>query len=110
MRTVYNVETGETTIDESYVLDPAELPRRPKVQSVTARQARLWLLSKGLNDMHIRAALSSLPKEESERALVEWEYSTQIYRGDERVTNILRMVLRLSDDEIDKAFEEAAKL
>lgn len=48
--------------------------------ALTARQARLWLLSVGLDDDAVRAQIARISDEKQRAAaLIEWEYSVEIH-------------------------------
>lgn len=82
---------------------PAPLP------DITARQLRLWLLSRGHSLSEVDDAVDGLPIGIREPARVEWEYST-IYQRTHALIGMIGPVLGFSDDEIDAGFVEAAAL
>ena len=111
MRKIINVETGEVTEDPDFVPEPPNPIPPPPVTSVTARQARLWLLRAGVTDAAVRAAIeSTLPPDKAAEALIEWEYATEFEKDHPLVKSLLGNILNLSEDGIQAAFEEAAKL
>lgn len=76
---------------------------------LTARQLRLWLLSRGITRVMVDAALHALPPEEIEAAEIEWEYS-QEYRRDHRLIVQIGAAFDLTPEDIDAAWPEAASL
>ena len=111
MRKIVNAITGEITEDPDFLPEPVEPIPPPPVTSVTARQARLWLLRAGVTDAIVRTAIeSTLPPNKAAEALIEWEYATSFDRDHPLVKAILGKLLKLSEDGIQAAFEEAAKL
>ena len=77
-------------------------PSIPK--TVTMRQARLQLLNLGLLD-DVETTISSF----SRAAQIEWEYSTEVLRGNDLVQQ-LQSLLPLSDLEMDLFFLAASRL
>ena len=89
------------TFDEALVFF-VNLPNTSKV-SITMRQARLYLLSKGLLDT-VNNILS-----ENEALKIEWEYATEILRYHYFMEGIGE-ALGLDSTGIDNMFIEAGKL
>jgi hypothetical protein len=92
---------------------PAELAAvvvPPPVLALTARQARLWLLSAGLDDAAIRAQIDAIPdSNQRAAALVEWEYSVTIHSNHPLVL-LIASGLGLSDVQLRAAFINGASL
>jgi len=77
--------------------------------SVTARQARLALLSRGLIDA-VAVALAAIPDPvQRTAAQIEWEYATVIERNSPLVTS-LAAGLGLTAADIDALFEAASRI
>lgn len=78
--------------------------------ALTARQARLWLLSVGLNDDAVRAKITGI-QDETQRAaaLIEWEYSVEIHVAHPLVQGI-GAALGLDAASLRAAFVAAAAL
>lgn len=70
--------------------------------SVTMRQARLALLSKGILD-----TVDSVLVDQSDK--ISWEYATEVYRNSPIVSK-LQTELNLTDEVLDTLFLEASKL
>jgi hypothetical protein len=82
----------------------------PVPQSISARQARLWLVRHGVSLAAVDAAIASLADEVAgECCRVEWEYGTEVHRGSEWLA-ALAPTLGLDDAALDAAFREAAGL
>ena len=111
MRKIVNAITGEITEDPDFVPEPVEPISFLPVTSITARQARLWLLRAGITDVTVRTTIeSTLPPDKAAEALIEWEYATEFEKDHPLVKMLLSKILRLSEDEIETAFKEASKL
>jgi hypothetical protein len=80
--------------------------RKPKV--VTARQARLALLHKGLL-ANVQSAIESLEEPLKSQAKIEWEYSIEIQRFSP-IVEAVGTALNLTSQEIDELFETAANI
>lgn len=100
------VAVGE---DGRPILRDAELPPAQPPAPLTARQLRLWLLSRGISGAMVDTAIAALPAEHRDVAEIEWEYATQYLREHPLIDQIgAAFGLRLSD--IDAAWIEAARL
>ncbi len=77
--------------------------------SVTAKQARLALLSKLPNLSTIDSIIEAMPEPSREIARISWEYETEVRRDSVLVVSIGHD-LNLTDDEIDDLFILAATL
>lgn len=79
-------------------------------QSLTSRQIRLWLLTKGITGNTVIEAIKLIPDEiAKETALVNWEYSTVFERSNPLI-DAVGSILGLTPEEIDSAFNEALTL
>jgi hypothetical protein len=88
------------------VPDEVSPEAEPVPETVTATQARLWLLRKhGLSSDDVRSAIESMPNQGE--ALIRWEYSPYIERSNPLVETI-GLMLGLGSDQLDDAFREAA--
>lgn len=94
--------------------DPATgkpVSQKASVQIPTAvnmRQARLALLAKGVLPQ-IDAALAALPSPQKEQAQIEWEFAATVQR-DSPLVQMLAAGLKLSGDDLDALFTQAATL
>lgn len=77
-------------------------------ESITARQARLVLHSKGLLNS-VEPSIESLPEPERTNAKIEWEYATTLHRNNPFIT-VLGNALGLTETEIDELFIEGNNL
>lgn len=77
---------------------------QPKVLSVTARQARLALLSAGL-----LSAVESAIAQEGGDVAIEWEYASTIERASPLVASIASS-LGLTETQLDELFAQASTL
>jgi hypothetical protein len=104
MRTVYDIATGETTIDPDFVPEPVAPPPPQVPASVWMRQARLALLAIGrLDDVEAAIAQSGAT------AQIEWEYAHEVRRDAALVVGI-GAALGLTEAEIDALFIAASDL
>ena len=71
--------------------------------SITMRQARLYLLSKGLLGM-VDSIVS-----QNEAWKIEWEYASEVQRTNQLIP-VLQESLALTDEQVDTMFIEASKL
>ena len=76
--------------------------------SVTMRQGRLALLAAG-KLAQVDAAIASLPEPQKSAALIEWNFSNELQRGNAFVAT-LGAALGLSDAQVDQLFIQAAQL
>ena len=76
--------------------------------SVTMRQGRLALLAAG-KLAQVDAAIASLPEPQKSAALIEWNVSNELQRGNAFVAT-LGAALGLSDAQVDQLFITAAAL
>ncbi len=78
--------------------------------TLTARQARLWLLRAGLDDGAVRMQIEAI-SDATQRAaaLIEWEYSVEIHLNHPLV-QIIGSSLGLSAETLRHAFETAKAL
>lgn len=87
---------------------PMVLPPAPP-PPLTARQLRLWLLSRGITRAMVEAKLADLPEPVREAAEIEWEYSTEYLRDHPLIVQI-GAAFGMSVEDIDAAWPEAAAL
>jgi hypothetical protein len=84
------------------------VPPEPPPATVSARQIRLWLLSRGVSMAAVDAAINALPDAaEREAVQVEWEYAPYVERT-HRLLIPLASALGLTEQQVDQAFVEAA--
>lgn len=82
----------------------------PVPQSITARQARLWLVRHGIALANVDAAINSIPDAVTRESVrVEWEYGTEVHRASAWLA-ALGPALGLDNAKLDAAFREAATL
>jgi len=82
----------------------------PVPDTVSARQARLWLVRHGVSLAAVDAAIASIPDTLArESCRVEWEYGTEVHRDSEWLAT-LGPALGLNGAALDAAFREASRL
>lgn len=80
------------------------------ITSVSAMQARLWLVKNGVSLAQVDEAIASISdKLTRESVRVEWEYGTEVKRSSAWLA-ALAPTLGLDDAKLDQAFREAAGL
>ncbi|MDB5415301.1 MAG: hypothetical protein JWR10_3636 [Rubritepida sp.] len=99
----------ETWLADGGVPDPAPVVVPIPPAPLTARQLRLWLLSRSITGSQIITAIAALPGGEREHALIEWEYSTEYLRSHPLIEQI-GTAFGLSPSDIDAAWPDAAAL
>ena len=78
--------------------------------TITARQARLWLVRHGVSLAAVDAAIASIPDAVTRESVrVEWEYGTEVHRASQWIA-ALGPALGLDAQRLDTAFREAAGL
>ena len=83
---------------------------RPVPTTISARQARLWLVRHGIGLAAVDAAIASIPDAiNRESVRVEWEYGTEVHR-DSPWLAALGPSLGLDAATLDTAFREAAAI
>lgn len=84
--------------------------RDPVPHTITARQARLWLVQHGIVLSSIDAAIESITDAVTRESVrVEWEYGTDVRRASQWLA-ALGPALGLDSDTLDQAFREAVTL
>jgi hypothetical protein len=84
--------------------------RDPVPNTITARQARLWLVQHGIALSSIDAAIASLADPVTREIVrVEWEYGTDVRRASQWLA-ALGPALGLDNATLDQAFREAVQL
>jgi hypothetical protein len=82
----------------------------PVPATISARQARLWLIRHGITLAQVDAAIASIPDAITRESVrVEWEYGTEVHRGSPWLA-ALGPALGLDASTLDTAFREAATL
>ena len=82
----------------------------PVPPTISARQARLWLVRHGVSLTSVDAAVNSIPDAITRESVrVEWEYGTEVDRGSPWLA-ALGPSLGLDASTLDTAFREAAGL
>lgn len=82
----------------------------PTPESVTARQARLWLIRHGITLAQVDAVIAAIPDAMTRQTVqIDWEYSTEVRRASPFVEQ-LGQALGLDDAALDVAFREAASI
>jgi hypothetical protein len=83
---------------------------RPVPPTITARQARLWLIRHGITLAQVDAVIASIPDAITRESVrVEWEYGTDVNRSSAWLA-ALGPALGLDAATLDAAFREAAGL
>ena len=91
------------TLREQYEGDPVP-------PSISARQARLWLIRHGITLATVDQTIAAIPDAMTRESVrVEWEYGTEVHRASQFVAT-LGATLGLTSDRLDAAFREAATL
>ena len=81
---------------------------RPVPTTISARQARLWLLRNGISLASVDAAIASVSDALTRESVrVEWEYGTEVHRNSPWLA-ALGPALGLDAATLDTAFREAA--
>lgn len=89
------------------VRDPVPLPPVP---ALTARQLRLWLLTRGIAPEAVDAQINAISDAAAQaRARVEWEYASE-YKADHPLVLQIGAALGLSQVQVDAGFRTAAVL
>lgn len=104
MRTIYNVATGQITVDPDFVPEPVPPPPPRVPAAVAMRQARLALDAIGKLD-DVDAAIAQAGR----TAQIEWEYAHEVRRDAALVIGI-GAALGLTEAEIDALFIAASDL
>jgi len=82
----------------------------PVPETITARQARLWLVQHGIALSSIDAAIASIADPVTRESVrVEWEYGADVRRASQWLA-ALGPALGLDGDTLDRAFREAVTL
>lgn len=90
--------------------DDAGLTPQLPTNSVSARQVRLWLVQHGVSLAAVAGAIDGIEDPATREAVrVEWEYAPYIERSHPMLVP-LGAALGLSEEQIDAAFVEAARL
>ena len=83
----------------------------PPPITITARQARLWLLAAGMNDASVIAQINALPDPaQRAAAMVQWEYSATIMSNAPLVTLLAPALGLTTAAQIHAAFTAAQAL
>jgi hypothetical protein len=114
-----DVPAGWTPPDKCTAVPDDELPAgwkraappvAPVPQTITARQARLWLVQHGVALSSIDAAIESIADPVTRESVrVEWEYGTEVRRASQWLA-ALGPALGLDGNTLDRAFREAVTL
>jgi hypothetical protein len=79
-------------------------------QRISARQARLWLIQNGVSLDDIYSVIDSIEDQLIRESIkAEWEYAPYIERNHAWISQ-LTVVLGLSEEDLDRAFQEASLL
>ena len=82
----------------------------PVPPSISARQARLWLIRNGITLVTVDQTIASIPDAITRESVrVEWEYGTEVHRDSPFVSQ-LGATLGLTTERLDAAFREAANI
>lgn len=80
----------------------------PVPETISARQARLWLIRHGITLARVDAVIASIPDALTRESVrVDWEYGTEVHRSSPFIEQ-LAPALGLDAAAIDAAFREAA--
>ena len=82
----------------------------PVPATISARQARLWLIRHGMTLAQVDAVIASIPDALTRESVrVDWEYGTEVHRSSPFIEQ-LGPALGLDAAAIDAAFREAATI
>ena len=113
-----DVPSGWTPPEGCTAIPESELPAgwtrapddSPVPPSISARQARLWLLRNGITMATVDATIAAIPDAITRESVrVEWEYGTEVHRDSPFVSQ-LGATLGLTSERLDAAFREAASI
>lgn len=94
-------------LPEGWTRAPDDSPVPP---TISARQARLWLLRNGITMATVDATIAAIPDAATRESVrVEWEYGTEVHRDSPFVAQ-LGATLGLTSERLDAAFREAATI
>lgn len=97
----------ESELPAGWTRAPDDSPVPP---SISARQARLWLLRNGITMATVDATIAAIPDAITRESVrVEWEYGTEVHRDSPFVAQ-LGATLGLTSERLDAAFREAASI
>lgn len=85
---------------------PAIIP--DYIPTITPRQLRLWLLSRGLL-AQVPMLIDAMPEPDKSVAQIEWEFAT-VFDHNNLLVMALGSAVGLSSDDIEAGFREAALL
>lgn len=129
MKRIAHIKDGQITnvsvADDDYVLPSdgsrmleedalaaglAHAPRIPSApDTITPRQLRLWLLSRGVTAFMVENVIATLPSPQRETATVEWEYALD-FRRDHPLVQQLGAMLGFDDAMMEDGWRLAAEL
>lgn len=94
-------------LPEGWTRAPDDSPVPP---TISARQARLWLLRNGITMATVDATIAAIPDAATRESVrIEWEYGTEVHRASQFVAQ-LGATLGLTGERLDAAFREAANI
>lgn len=80
------------------------------IPPITRRQLRLWLLSNGIYDTDVRAAIDSIEDQTSKAiALIEWEDSS-VYERNHPLISEIGLSMGFTKEQMDEGFITASNL
>lgn len=85
------------------------IPAPPPPPPVTARQLRLWLLSRGITAAKVGKAIGNTPDDQRDALSIEWEYGTGFGR-DNPLIGLLCGTFSFNPEDMDAGFIEAGAL
>jgi len=106
------VDNGIAIIDGEYYIDYQVIPLTPQdviVNSISNRQARLWLIDNDEDEVVINIINEISDDKLRKKALAEFEYAIEFERGNETLNMILSLIGKTPKD-IDQMFYEASLL
>jgi|GEM_PF-747880 len=87
---------------------PVELVINEPVPTITPRQLRLWLLSRGLL-AQVPTLIDATPEPDKSVAQIEWEFAT-VFEHNNPLVLALGAAVGMTAEDIEAGFREAAKL
>lgn len=99
---------GEIKIVDAESLDLAITPPPTPVPSITPRQLRLWLLSRGML-AQVPTLIDAMLEPDKTVAQIEWEFAT-VFDHQHPFMQALGAAVGLTEQDIEAGFREAALL
>lgn len=103
------IQVPGSPVDMGLSKEPPDQPELPApIPSITPRQLRLWLLSRGLL-AQVPTLIEAMPEPDKTVAQIEWEFAT-VFDHRHPFMQALGAAVGLSAEDIEAGFREAAQL